>query len=110
MKPSPRKPKRHEEAGDHLGHRIYALLYVIASFHPNYEVKGKIEDPEYSCPRCRCSLGQARRRCRWPRVQGRELEEPEMKLVTTLLLRVESQDLQRSEERGVLRVLLSDDG
>ena len=39
--------KRHEEAGDDLGHRIYALLYVIASFHPNYEVKGKIEDPEY---------------------------------------------------------------
>jgi hypothetical protein len=32
--------KRLEEATDDLGHRVHALLYVVASFHPNYEMRG----------------------------------------------------------------------
>jgi hypothetical protein len=31
--------KRLQDAGDDLGHRVHALLYVIASFHPNYDMK-----------------------------------------------------------------------
>jgi hypothetical protein len=32
--------KRLEEANDDLGRRVHALLYVVASFHPNYEMLG----------------------------------------------------------------------
>jgi hypothetical protein len=32
--------KRLEEANDDLGRRVHALLYVVASFHPNYEMRG----------------------------------------------------------------------
>jgi hypothetical protein len=29
-----------KQAGDDLGRRIFSLLYVVASFHPNYDAKG----------------------------------------------------------------------
>lgn len=31
--------KQLQDAGDDLGHRVYALLYVVASFHNNYDMK-----------------------------------------------------------------------
>jgi hypothetical protein len=30
----------YKKAGDDLGHRVFSLLYVVASFHPNYDAKG----------------------------------------------------------------------
>lgn len=32
--------KECREQKDDLGHRVYALLYVVASFHPDYDAKG----------------------------------------------------------------------
>jgi hypothetical protein len=40
--------KRLEEAGDDLGHRVHALFYVVASFHPNYDMKGNPYGPMWS--------------------------------------------------------------
>lgn len=37
--------KECEDAGDDLGHRVHALLHVVASFHANYDAKGNPYDP-----------------------------------------------------------------
>ncbi|MDK3155732.1 DUF4209 domain-containing protein [Kamptonema cortianum] len=37
--------KECEAAGDDIGHRVYALLLGIASFHPNYDMRGNPYGP-----------------------------------------------------------------
>ena len=40
--------KECETVSDELGGRVYALLHVIASFHPNYDEKGNSYGPMWS--------------------------------------------------------------
>jgi len=37
--------KELEAAGDELGRRVFTLLYIVASFHPNYDTKGNPYGP-----------------------------------------------------------------
>ena len=40
--------KECEDASDELGGRVYGLLHVVASFHPNYDAKGNPYGPMWS--------------------------------------------------------------